>query len=254
MVNLADKVSTIAKTMARVENWQEYLFWSLGLRPRDSLIKLRNGLKYEIRKDDISDKYAVVEVWVKEFYFRDGFGIGKDDVVIDIGAHIGAFSLYAGGCAKNGRILCFEPMKGSFGLLRRNIELNGFRNILPVNLGLASKKGAFTIHAQEGNSTCAGAYTKGSPHEITCITLKDVFDDYDVGRCNFLKMDCEGMEYEILLNAPKELFDRIDKIVLECHDSWVEGCSRHDLRRLLEGNGFSVFMKGSMMYAKKPSG
>jgi hypothetical protein len=52
---------------------------------------------------------------------------------------------------------------------------------------------------------------------VTSITLKDLFDKQGIERCNLLKLDCEGSEYEILYTLPSAYYSRIDTIVMEYH-------------------------------------
>ena len=68
------------------------------------------------------------------------------------------------------------------------------------------------------NSAESSLYKKGSETiAVPSTTLNDIFLDNKIEHCDFLKIDCEGAEYEILFSAPKELFSKIEKIVMECH-------------------------------------
>ena len=81
--------------------------------------------------------------------------------------------------------------------------------------------------------------TAGEAVTIECITLADAFARFAVERCGFLKLDCEGAEYEILLTTPPEIFARIDRLALEYHD-WITEHRHEELRALFEANGFVV--------------
>jgi hypothetical protein len=59
---------------------------------------------------------------------------------------------------------------------------------------------------------------QGAPVEAQCLSLREVMDTLFGGRCDLLKIDCEGAEFPILLQAPCELFLRIRRIALEYHD------------------------------------
>jgi hypothetical protein len=66
-----------------------------------------------------------------------------------------------------------------------------------------------------------------------------VFDGLDLESCDLLKLDCEGAEYGILFNAPPELLQKIQRIVLEFHEQVTE-YTRADLVRFLQVQGFEV--------------
>jgi len=241
------------KIMNTVENLQDYFRWLVFLPPKDDFIKLRNGIKYKIRKDD-SDRWVVGEVWAHRIYSADGFEIREDDTIIDIGAHIGVFSVFAGSQAKKGRIIAFEPFRESYEILRENLLLNNIRNTITANLGVAGKRKKCRIYFDKRNSSCNSTCIKSdNSAEIRCITLEDIFRDYKIERCNYLKIDCEGSEYDILFNTPDRIFERIDKIALEYHDDFIESeYTYKDLRELLEKKGFAVTLKPiRMMYAVK---
>lgn len=54
--------------------------------------------------------------------------------------------------------------------------------------------------------------------EIECITLKDIFNENHIEKCDILKMDCEGAEFEILYNASEDIFKKVKEIRLEYHN------------------------------------
>jgi len=237
------------KIINTIENWQDYFRWLVFLPPKDDFIKLRNGIKYKVRKHD-SDKWVVDELWVHGIYNSRGFEIGKNDTVIDIGAHIGVFSVFAGSQAKE--VIAFEPFHESYELLKENLELNNIANVKTVNLGVSEKREKCRIYLEENNSCCNSICKKSDKFtEIRCITLEDVFRDYKIKHCNYLKMDCEGSEYGILLNTPDKILKRIDRIVLEYHDGFVEGYSHEDLQGFFEKKGFDVILKPPMMYISR---
>ena len=53
--------------------------------------------------------------------------------------------------------------------------------------------------------------------KVTCLTLGQVMDENGINKCDLLKMDCEGAEYDILYNCPPEYLQRIDQIAMEVH-------------------------------------
>jgi hypothetical protein len=70
-------------------------------------------------------------------------------------------------------------------------------------------------------------------------SLAEVFEEHAVKRCDMLKLDCEGAEFEILLTLDRAILERIDSISMEYHDG-VTSAGHRDLEVALTGAGFVV--------------
>ena len=77
------------------------------------------------------------------------------------------------------------------------------------------------------------------------ISLATLFERYKIERCDFLKLDCEGCEFEIVLESDPVLMRRIDRIVMEYHDHRSNRFSHRDLLQALERLGFEVVLYNS---------
>jgi len=78
---------------------------------------------------------------------------------------------------------------------------------------------------------------------VKSITLQNIFEENNISHCNFLKLDCEGAEYEILCNLPTKYFKKIDKIVMECHFVDKKPELIDGLKQTLAKQGFQVVTK-----------
>lgn len=138
----------------------------------------------------------------------------KGDVFIDIGANSGFLSLLASTVVgRSGRVYSFEPTKRIFGKLVKNIKLNGFDNIIPYNLALGNenKTSVFYDMGKYDGSNSFVRYDNGSP-EITIIRkLDDVLPNGITP--NFVKIDVEGFEKEVLLGAKRTILEN-DRVIL----------------------------------------
>ncbi len=204
-------------------------------------LRLRNGL------DVASAPGALLVPLYKEIVFKDDYRLRRDPlppgaVVVDVGANIGMFALHAARTCGAARVYAFEPFPESFALLRRNVEHNHLDAIVPVPLAIAGTAGRRTLHLQGRHGVHSLYGSGGEAVEIECITLAEAFDRYAITRCDFLKLDCEGAEYEILLGAPSDVFARIARLALEYHDKLT--AHHHDeLVRRLESEGFAVTVR-----------
>ncbi|MFX1534785.1 MAG: FkbM family methyltransferase, partial [Promethearchaeota archaeon] len=210
---------------------------------------LKNGIQYKTRAKT-HDKIIINEIWVQKQYNPPGFEINKSDTVIDIGSHIGIFSIFASKYARNGKVYTYEPISENFQLLKENIALNNIKNIIPFNKAVAGEKGTKDIRIFEDNT---GGHSLLLKHKnqskyrskiltIETISLKDIIEENNISEIDFLKMDCEGAEYEIFLNCPDYIFKRINKLSMEYHN--ID--KNHNvllLKKLLESKGFTIKIK-----------
>lgn len=92
---------------------------------------------------------------------------------------------------------------------------------------------------------------------IECVSLDDVFEQKQIEKCDLLKLDCEGSEYEILQRCRPETLNHVRRIVGEYHESSCSAeQSGESLQRLLECRGFVVGLEsfpagGGMFYANR---
>jgi hypothetical protein len=84
--------------------------------------------------------------------------------------------------------------------------------------------------------------------EVECCTLEDIFHRFSLTRIDYLKIDCEGAEYEILENATPRL-NQIGRISMETHGTFHR--NPRDLEELLRRHGFGIRLFGSFLYATR---
>jgi len=215
--SFSEKLSFFKKVVCQVDNWYiiPLVYWGL-FKKEFFVLNLKNGQRLKLRTNS-TDFYAFVNVWIVEEYRKDGFEIGKNDAVIDIGGHVGIFSVYASQFCKNGQIVSFEPIKDNFVLLQENIELNKLANVKTFNVAVAGKKDRIKIYHSDDQSAYTVYGSNQNYIETDAIPLKEILDSNHIERCGLLKLDCEGAEYEILASLPDEYFNRIDRICMEYH-------------------------------------
>lgn len=188
------------------------------------------GLKLRIRNFS-SDFTIFYEIFYSQNYTKN-FPIPDNSIVLDIGAHIGLFSVMASRIAK--KVYSFEPNSENFNILLTNIRLNSIKNIIPINKAVSKKTGRAKLNTDVEDSECSLS-DKGI--DVATISLKDFFDAYNIKKIDFLKMDCEGSEYDILMSTPKKYLERIGKISMEIHktNKFLE-----DMSKFLSKNSFSI--------------
>lgn len=214
--SLLVKAKTLVKAIKIIKNWNLYLLLYFGLLRDDRIFVFRNNFKAKIRAGT-TDFYVLTNVWLLEEYDNKKLQIGKDDTVIDIGAHIGLFTIYVSQFCTNGRIYCYEPIKENYDLLACNIELNNIKNATIFQNAVTDKSSLARIFLNQ-DAAAHSAFTKSSEYvDIMSVSLKDIIDSNKIEKCDLLKLDCEGSEYIILNSLPESYFGHIKKIVMEYH-------------------------------------
>jgi len=147
---------------------------------------------HSITTDDITDEFKKLKKIIK-----------KGDIVVDIGANIGFYTLFFSSLVgKTGKIIAFEPEPRNFEILKKNIEINYLDNVTLYEKAVGSKN--CKIKMKTSNSIGSHQISISGNLEIDCIRL----DDY-ITNVNFVKMDAEGYEIEILKGMPITLHQNI---------------------------------------------
>jgi FkbM family methyltransferase len=215
--SLFEKTKILIKAIRVIKNWYLYvaLYFNL-IKNEHVILESRNGIKIKLRVNS-TDIMAFTHVWLLHEYDRTEFVITDTDIVIDIGAHIGLFALFASQFCKNGKIYCFEPVKENFELLESNLMLNNIKNVIAVNAAISTNNEKITIYLNEDESGHSMYVTGTKKIEVKSFTLQNVFDSNKLEKCNFIKIDCEGEEYKIIDSLSTPYFDKINKICIEYH-------------------------------------
>jgi len=142
-------------------------------------------------------------------------------------------------------------------MLEKNIELNGLDNVVPINKAVSSEGGTREM-VLYGESTAAHSfvYTASSVKNrinVETVSLGEFIKRNGIQTVDFLKMDCEGAEHEILSHCPPEVLRVVRKISMEYHEM---DASRNltSLKSFLEKVGFKVSVcvgGGNMLYAER---
>lgn len=199
---------------------------------------------------------ALTNVWLFEEYKKTGFEIKPNDTIIDIGAHIGLFSVYASQYCSDGKIFSFEPIKENYELLDNNIKLNSLKNIKIFNFAVSGNSNPIKLFINQDEAAHSMLFESSKSIIVNSISLQKLFDENKIEFCDLLKLDCEGAEYEIIKNLPSEYFKKIDKIIMEYHMSNIHSKLFTEIKEILSYQKFKIEIRSSdlgmgFIYAKK---
>lgn len=131
------------------------------------------------------------------------------DVCVDVGFGPGTWTLVA--LARGARTYSFDPKENAADILRRHIEINHFKRARVIQMGLwnATAMVPFGVN---------GFKEKDLSSERPCTTLDAYFAEYVVERVDYINMDAEHSEMNILWGARKTLRRHLPKLIIEVHD------------------------------------
>lgn len=164
--------------------------------------------------------YALGEV--SSVYKLPEMDFNPGDVVIDVGANVGAISCWIGVHHPEVRVYAFEPVKPSYDLLVENLEANGCTNVQAFNMAITGDGRDVSVYgALDENAGGASVYLDDGNGEVfhaKSVTLAEFMESQAIERVRLLKLDCEGSEYEIL-ESSWDVLARVDAVRAEFHEN-----------------------------------
>lgn len=220
-------------------NWPTYLWNYLLRRIKPAQYVLRNGFRLNDGTGTLAGTIAVV-------FVRREYGLLKTArTVVDIGANMGSFTVFAAMNYPDAQIYSFEPETHNFALLKQNIAINSLeKRVHSYQSAVASSSGAraLAVHSSPLNTLVTNNH-EASIETVDCVSLPSIFEDHKLHTIDLLKMNCEGAEYEILGNCPDEIFARLLNIRLEYHNLDSDRRNGDSLESFLVKKGYRIERK-----------
>jgi FkbM family methyltransferase len=185
------------------------------------------------------DHEGIKEVYGGEEY-EQKFKIKKGDVIVDAGAHIGIFTVKAAGqIGPQGKVVAVEPNTENFSLLSVNREINNLNNVITVNAAISDYDGTASLYSRTGHS---GGFSIVEQHSQNSVrvevsTLDDLLSKLGISRIDFLKIDAEGAELQIIKGGKKVLSESDAKVVVAAYHPEDDP---KEITHVLESFGFKT--------------
>lgn len=234
-------VGSIPTLLLRIRPPLRVLSAFLGLTRRPFTIELSSGCRFRVRNR--MDIWIIKETCLDRDYEREFVPVENGWTVVDVGAGLGDFVVRVARHCPESRVYAFEPLAASYALLLENVALNRLTNVRTLPVALAGKSGTLYLSGDAGqlaerSRTFCGA-EEDATTPVEAISLDQAFERLGICECDFLKIDCEGAEYDILFGAGAESLRNVRRIAMEYHEG-VTAYGRDDLVRFLEESGFRV--------------
>lgn len=184
-------------------------------------------------------------------------GFSDNEVLWDIGANIGLYSIYAAS-KRNARVYAFEPSVFNLALLAKNIHVNKLTHnitIVPLALSRDSKSALFRMGGDDGIAEGGACSSFDADFDFSGNPFKTDFSYQTIGitgdaLCslnvvpapNYIKLDVDGIEHYVLAGLQYILKKcTIKSILVECNDAFCEQAS--EIAKILAANGFTLSIK-----------
>jgi FkbM family methyltransferase len=191
--------------------------------------------------------WIVAEILVGEVYNRF-FKLASNSIVLDIGANAGAFTVNIAKKVKKGLVIAIEPHPVSFKFLTQNIKINELQNVIPLNIALGSKMGKTRLYLTGKAHTASTMLPTNRWLEVQGEILDNLVRRLKLKRVDFIKIDAEGAELEILKGGEEIL--KSDGLKLSMEASHIPSEAR-DITEFLKARGFTVWSLDDYLYAVK---
>lgn len=197
------------------------------------------GCKMNIRPAS-SDLYVLGEVFWEQVYAPKWKQVKAPDVVLDLGANIGAFSVWAARRWNPGKIVAVEMETDNFTLLQENIRLNGLcEKVIPVKVCIWDENGQVGIMKHSFNHGMHQGCPDTREGGVAALTMERLLDTVNVSKVDILKMDIEGAEERIFNGKNERLFaGAVGFLLAELHPT--RGVRVERIVEILERTGFEV--------------
>jgi len=227
-------------------NFRDFLYSSIEFLGLDgSLLVVFTSPKYghkfysritrKVNNFLVHDVYASMVIHEDEIVQQ--FCPKMGDIVIDVGAAFGFYTIIASKrVGQQGKVIAIEPQPDSFEMLNRNINLNKLANVMSLNYAVSSTKTTLKLYDSYSTIKERSGQSLQSYIEVNAHTLDNLLRQLDIDEVNWIKVDVEGAELEVLKGSAGILSKSRDlSLLLEVHSSdlvgpIVELCKHHGLR------------------------
>jgi len=204
-----------------------------------------NGLKFRYLRND-APPHNPREFSARGQEFHERIGHLSGDSAIDVGAHIGSYTLRL--ARKFRSVTAFEPSPLHSRILRINIALNNLQNVRVEEAALSDTNGVLPLYVRRGGATSLDPSHYGLRYDKVNFVNAAKLDDFQhkFVRLDFAKIDAEGLEYRIL-NGGREIISRFRPIMaIEVHRARVssDGSCKCDTCDLIHSFGYDVYVTG----------
>ena len=188
--------------------------------------------------------HGINEIFIDEIYHQ---ALPEKSFIIDCGANIGLSVIYLKNICPSAEIIAFEPDEINYQLLQKNIESHQLKNITARKEAVWKEN--TTLNFVQDGTTGSKIGTSENPKTVSvkAVRLKDLLTK----KVDFLKLDIEGAEYDVLKDIQDELH-WINNLFLEYHGSFSQNGELTEILNIINKSGFKFYIKEAANVFPKP--
>ena len=240
--------------------YKSYNIWKQNNGPFLKLNMPKYNFEFYCRnnKDDFKAMIIHKDDIIEHFRPKEG------DIVVDVGAHIGLYTMIASRLVgENGKVIAIEAHPENYEMLNRNIKLNGLTNVMPLNYAVYSKETKIKLYLRDEELGCTVYNTiigsrantrEDKSIEVNANTLDDLLQNNGISHAdiNWIKIDVEGAEFEVLKGAVKVLAKNKNiALLIEVHNLEDGKNLYRPIMDLLEKYNFKVEFENTYYNGEK---
>lgn len=235
-------------------NWLQVKRYKHAAKNKQYVHKFTHDLKIHFT-DPQAFLHSVEELFIEEIY---RFNPDNDSPrILDCGAHIGMSALFFKKNYPGARITAFEPDTENFKIASQNINSWQFKDleILPKAIWIHNDQISFqqshnmssAIQAQNTHPGESGNPPSNDIITVPCVRLRDLLNE----PIDFLKLDIEGAEYEVLIDCDESIRN-VKNFFIEYHGKYEDTWKLSEIFALLNRHGFVYYIKEAAEVYRKP--
>lgn len=203
------------------KNWYYRILISLGIVESEIIYLFRNGLNILTRPGKY-DHASIINIIFLNWYKINRKEIETKPVIIDVGAHIGVFSLFLSTFDNESQIYAFEPIPDTYTQLKKNIMINHLEDIINIYpYALSGKSGLIDIYIsnEDQNASIYHLDSDVNKIQVESFSLDDFINNSQLSNIDIIKLNCEGAEIDILRNCSDSTWGIINRILISFHET-----------------------------------
>jgi FkbM family methyltransferase len=179
----------------------------------DKRLDFRDGLSLDLSA--VIDLLVVKETLVDDVYGLAVLDVSPGELIVDVGAGVGDFTLAAARRFTQSEVHGFEPNPRAFALLEQNVRRHGAANVRITEIAVGVEE-SYGMHGLSAGPLATAAGVVAATNDAAVVRAKRLDDLLPERPIALLKIDCEGLELDVLRGAVRAL-ERAQRVVVEYH-------------------------------------
>jgi FkbM family methyltransferase len=181
------------------------------------------------------------------------YGFGAGDTVVEVGAFIGYYAMCAADIVgATGRVIAIEAIDENLDILRRNVEANALSNVKVVPKAAWKEAGTLKLYREKQQKASVLRAVVDADHQldVPCDTVDHILSSLNIEQANFVRIQVNGVEHEVLEGMPQTLAQGPDLLVAAVYNRNGRKATE-TIAPQLQSYGYTTAVRGGNVFATK---